>query len=120
MKKHLPALLAAIFTTLVIGMGMFVIGANAALNKNGVPVQDAPGLDLTSSSASAGQVEQLQNLAAQYQAREQQYQAQLEDLQQQLAQASAEIEQYQRLLAFLQRRGLIQIDRDGRIYLPDD
>ncbi len=132
MKKQAPALIAALLITLVVGLGMVVMGGNAAVNKNSVPIQDAPGQNAQAVSGSSdpaassqAQVEQLQSLVAQYQAREQQYQEQLNtaqqqlnDAQSQLDQASQTIQQYQRVLVFLQRRGLIQIDQNGRIFLP--
>ncbi len=132
MKKQAPAFFAALLITLVVGMGMVVIGGNAAVNKNSVPVLDAPSQNSQAASgapdpasSSQTQVEQLQALVAQYQAREQQYQDQLNSAQQQLSeaqsqldQASETVQQYQRVLLILQRRGLIQIDQDGRIFLP--
>jgi septal ring factor EnvC (AmiA/AmiB activator) len=120
MKKHVTALLAAFLITLVVGMGMFVIGGNAALNKNSVPVLDSPNSSAVVDTASTNQtqVEQLQSLVAQYQQREQQYQDQLNAVQQQLDQASATLQQYQRLLNFLVQRGVIQVDQNGRILIP--
>jgi uncharacterized protein YlxW (UPF0749 family) len=125
MNKHGIALLVAFLISLTIGLGMFVIGGNAALNTNGVPVSNSP---VSSNSASVGtgsQTDQLQNLVAQYQSREQQYQQreqqyqkQLAAVQQQLDQANATVQQYQQVLVYLQRIGLIQIDRSGRILVP--
>jgi multidrug efflux pump subunit AcrA (membrane-fusion protein) len=120
LKKHVTALLAAFSITLVVGMGMFVIGGNAALNKNSAPLLDSPNASSVSTAGSTdqSQLAQLQNLVAQYQQREQQYQDQLNAAQQQLDQASATLQQYQRLLNFLVERGIIQVDQNGRIFIP--
>ena len=120
MKKHITALLAAFIMTMIVGLGMFVIGGNAAMNKDSVPVLNSPGQKTTTDPASAiqSQLGQYQNLIAQYQQREQQYQSELSDAQNQLNQAATMIQQYQRLLEFLAERGVIQIDQNGRIFVP--
>jgi len=120
MKKHITALFAALLITTIVGLGMFVIGGNAAMNKDGVPVLNSPGEKITTdpSPANQTQLEQYQNLVAQYQQREQQYQNELSDAQNQLDQAAATIQQYQRLLQFLAERGVIQVGQDGRIFVP--
>ena len=113
--KRLQALAAAVIITTLVGLGMVAIGVNAALNPNTVAASDAPGDPSQSVSAASpdaqAQVRQLQDLVAQYQAREKQYQAQLD-------QAGAQLQQYQQLVAELQRRGLIRINGDGSILLP--
>jgi len=120
MKKHLTALLAAFLITTIVGLGMFVIGGNAAINKDGAPVLNSPGekANTDPNTTIQAQLEQYQNLVAQYQQREQQYQSELSDAQNQLDQAATTIQQYQRLLELLAERGLIQINRDGRIFVP--
>ena len=130
MKKHGVALLAAFLISLVVGLGMFVIGGNAALNQNGVPVSNSPAASNISNAGTGAQtqqaqIEQLQSLVAQYQSREQQYQQreqqyqnQLASVQGQLDQATATIQQYQQVLIYLQRLGIIKVDQSGRILLP--
>ena len=120
MKKQIPAIIASLLFTLVIGLGMFIMGGDAVLNPNGVPVQNSPGAVSTTDTTSTAQsqVQQLQSLVAQYQTREQQYQSELSAAQTQLNQASTTIQQYQRLLQALQSRGLISIDNSGRVSLP--
>ena len=120
MKKHATALLAAFFMTMIVGLGMFVIGGNAAMNKDSVPISNSPGPKTTTDlvSVSQSQLEQYKNLIAQYQQREQQYQSELSDAQNQLNQAATMIQQYQRLMEFLAERGVIQIDQNGRIFVP--
>jgi peptidoglycan hydrolase CwlO-like protein len=130
MKKHGVALLVAFVISLIVGVGMFVIGGNAAMNPNGVPASNSPA---SANALAAGpgaqtsqsQIDQLQGLVAQYQGREQQYQQreqqyqnQLSSVQQQLDQANAAIQQYQQVLVYLQQLGIIQVDRSGRILLP--
>jgi outer membrane murein-binding lipoprotein Lpp len=120
MKKQIPAIIASLLITLVIGLGMFVMGGDAVLNPNGVPVQNSPGAVSTAdpSTTAQAQVQQLQSLVTQYQQREQQYQSELSAAQTQLNQASTTIQQYQRLLQALQSRGLITIDNSGKVFLP--
>jgi outer membrane murein-binding lipoprotein Lpp len=120
MKKQIPAIIASLLITLVIGLGMFFMGGDAVLNPNGVPVQNSPGAVSTAdpSTTAQAQVQQLQSLVTQYQQREQQYQSELSAAQTQLNQASTTIQQYQRLLQALQSRGLITIDNSGKVFLP--
>jgi uncharacterized protein YlxW (UPF0749 family) len=124
MKKTVLPLFAAFLVTAVIGLGMFGIGGNAATNKNGAPVLDSP----TASSSEPGTnqqqtnqatLEQLQNLVQQYQQREQQYQSELSMAQQQINQDETALQQYQQLMALLQSRGIIAIDGQGRIFVPN-
>jgi uncharacterized protein YlxW (UPF0749 family) len=89
------------------------------LNKNGVPVANS----LTEATATAqvktaeeAQIQQLQNLVSQYQARETQYQNELNTAGQQLQQANDQIRQYQMVLTALQNSGYIQIE-DGQIFI---
>jgi peptidoglycan hydrolase CwlO-like protein len=111
--KRIRAVIAAVMITGLVGLGMLAIGANAALNPNTVAVSNAPGdppaVDATSSQTQT-QINHLQDLIAQYQNREKQYQAELN-------QADTQLQQYQALLAELQRRGLIRVNSDGSIQL---
>ncbi len=119
MKKHYTALLAALAVTLCIGAGMFLVSANAFVNKNGVPVANSPAQATATAevkSAEQAQIQQLQSLVAQYQAREVQYQSELNSAGQQLQQANNQIRQYQAVLLALQNRGYIQIN-DGQIFI---
>ncbi len=130
MKKQLVALLAALFMTACVGIGIFAIGGAALINKNGVAVSnsqvEAAKVSQASnlSSSQQAQIDQLQSLVSQYQDREQQYQQREQQLQQQLEQANAQVAQDQRivqqaqsLLQALQERGLITISADGRIFI---
>jgi septal ring factor EnvC (AmiA/AmiB activator) len=130
--KRIQAVIAAVIITGLVGLGMLAIGVNAALNPNTVAVSNAPGdppapaVDATSSQTQA-QINHLQDLIAQYQNREKQYQAELNQAKTQLQQyqslltelnqANTQLQQYQTLLAELQRRGLIRINSDGSIQL---
>jgi predicted Rossmann fold nucleotide-binding protein DprA/Smf involved in DNA uptake len=112
MKKHLSAIVTAIIITSVIGLGIFVIGVSALTNTNTVPLQNSPNTSLSgtsnntavSSVSSTDQVQQLQQ--------------EVSTLQSQLNQAGQIIQQYQSLLVVLQQRGIISIDRNGNVYLP--
>lgn len=129
MKKQLIAILAAILMTVCVGGSMLAIGGVALFNPNGTTasnsstkVQAAQVAD--TSAAQQSQIQQLQDLIAQYQARDQQYQARDSQYQKQLDQASAQIQQSQQemqqvqaLLNALQERGLITVTSDGRIYI---
>jgi peptidoglycan hydrolase CwlO-like protein len=120
MKKHYTALLTAFAMTIFIGGGMFLVGANAFLNKNGVPVASSPAQATATAqvkSAEEAQIQQLQNQVAEYQSRETQYQNELNNAGQQLQQANDQIRQYQMLLVALQNRGYIQVSQDGRIFI---
>jgi signal transduction histidine kinase len=112
--KHLSALLTALLITVVIGFGIFVIGVNALTNKNTVPLQNSPntgalvtgnGNTASDPASSAANVQQLQQ--------------EISTLQSQLNQAGQAIQQYQSLLQVLQQRGVIAIDRNGNIFLPN-
>ncbi len=121
MRKQIVAFVAAMLITGAIAMSMIVVGANAMTNQNGTavsnsPVSAAPAGSTTASSDQA-QIAQLQAEVAQYQARDAQYQAALKSDNDQLTQSASELQNVQQLLAYLQSRGLIQIDSQGQIYV---
>jgi peptidoglycan hydrolase CwlO-like protein len=142
--KRLQGIIAATIVTIVISLGMLVIGADAATNVNSVPVNNSPkGVPAAASLASAAssstanasaqtahdtaqaaqltamqaQIDQLQGLVKQYQTREQQYQTELKSQAQKLATANNQANTFQQVLTALQDRGLIQITSDGRIFV---
>jgi septal ring factor EnvC (AmiA/AmiB activator) len=130
--KQIPALIAAFTITGLIGFVMISVGASAITNKNTVAITNAPASASAAAAPAAGsaastsgsqdstqaQIQQLQERINQYQQREQQYQSQVNQLEQQVNQDSTQIQSYQRLLLELQRRGVISIQRDGRILIP--
>jgi uncharacterized protein YlxW (UPF0749 family) len=120
--KQVVAILFAFIITAIVALSMLVVGVNAANNRNNVAVSNTPASGTasvsTDMSSSQAQIAQLQSLVAQYQAREQQYQAALNSDNQQLSQATQEIQMIQQLLGYMQNRGLIQIDNQGRITVP--
>jgi DNA-binding transcriptional regulator YbjK len=118
--KHFTALLAALGMTAIVGLALLGIGLNAMVNRNVVQTQDAPSTSTTSqiSVASSTQLDQMQSLIQQYQARDQQYQSQLNTVIQQLNQRNAQLQQFTQLLLELQNRGLIFIQPDGTILIP--
>ena len=149
--KRLQGIIAATVITIIVSLGMVVIGADAATNVNSVPVNNSPnGVPAAASLASSGagsttanttaqtaqdsaaaaqdaqfksmqaQIDQLQSQIKQYQSREQQYQTEIKSLSQQLVDANATANQAQQVLQALQERGIIQITRDGRIFLRGD
>ncbi len=138
--KRLQGIIAATIVTIVISLGMLVIGADAATNVNSVPVNNSPAQASLASSSTANvsaqtaqdsaaaaqdaqfkamqaQIDQLQSQIKQYQSREQQYQTEIKSQAQKLAQADQQANTFQQVLAALQDRGLIQITRDGRIFV---
>jgi TolA-binding protein len=121
MHKKLLALLAAILITASIAIAMLVVGMNAMTNQNGTAVSGStsvlPSDGSMALSSEQAQIAQLQDLVAQYQVREQQYQAALENDNQQLSQAAQEMQTVQQLLVYLQNQGLIQIDNQGGIHV---
>ena len=122
--KQILALVAAFLITSLVGLGMFVIGANAATNPDSIPVNNAPGdpaaaVNTSASSPSVqpgdaaqsqAQINQLSSLITQYQNREKQYKAQLD-------QVTAQAQQEQQILDELQKRGVIRILSDGTIQI---
>lgn len=119
MKKHYTALLAALAITICMGAGMFLVSANALMNKNGVPVANSPAQATATAqvqSAEQVQIQQLQDLVAQYQTRETQYQNELQTAGQNIQQSQDQIRQYQLILQALQQRGYIEID-DGQVFI---
>jgi septal ring factor EnvC (AmiA/AmiB activator) len=131
----LSAILFALAMTVVIGGSLFAIGGNALLNKNTVPLTNAPGVTNVSaadvSTPDQQQLAQLQQLVGQSQSREQQYQTELNQAverlnqaNQQLTQANTQLNQdnqainsYQQLLSQLVNAGVITISSDGHVYL---
>ncbi len=113
MKKHLSAILAALVITAVIGFGIFTIGVNALTNKNTVPLQSTPGTatSTTGNSTAADPPGASTNV--------QQLQQEVSTLQSQLNQATQAIQQYQSLIQALQQRGLIVVDQNGNIFVPN-
>jgi hypothetical protein len=123
MSKQFGALMAAILITGAIVLSMFVVGASAMTNQNGVAVSNSPtaaaAVSSTTALSSSDQalIAQLQAQVAQYQSREQQYQAALNSDNQQLSQAATQTQMIQQLLTYLQQRGIITIDSQGNIYV---
>ncbi len=131
--KQIIALVAALLVTGLVGLGMLAIGVNAATNPNSVPVSDSPQSAAVSNAPAdpSASSARLNDLIAQYQAREKQYQAQINQLnnlikqyqsreqqyQTQLNQVNAQAQQLQSILLELQRRRIIRILNDGTVQL---
>jgi uncharacterized protein YlxW (UPF0749 family) len=125
MSKQLAAFLAAVLSTACIAVAILAVGGAALFNPNGTAVAQSPSqaaVASAASNASAAQVQQLQGLVAQYQAREQQYQLREQQYQQEIQASSSQVQQAQQqmqdvrsLLFALQQRGLITITADGQI-----
>jgi septal ring factor EnvC (AmiA/AmiB activator) len=135
--KRLQGIIAATVVTIIVSLSMLVIGVNAATNTNSVPVNTSPAQASLASSTAADpsaqpasdsaqsaqlkamqdQIDQLQSLVKQYQSREQQYQTEIKSQAQKLAQDDQQANTFQQILMALQDRGLIQITRDGRIFV---
>ena len=117
--RQVAAIIAAFMMSALVGLAMLGVGVNARLNRNVVQTVDAPASSNVS-LAPQGQLEQMQNLISQYQARDQEYQSQLNTVMQQLNQRNSQVQQFTRLLLELQNHGLIFIQPDGTILLPGD
>jgi TolA-binding protein len=127
MKKPLIALLFAFLMTACVGISILAIGGVALFNPNGAVASNSRTQAAQPADAGAAaqiQIQQLQSLVGQYQAREQQYRAREQQYQQQLDQTNARVQQAQQqmqqiqlLLQALQERGLITITSDGRIFI---
>jgi peptidoglycan hydrolase CwlO-like protein len=113
--KHISAIIAALIITAIVGLGIAVIGANALTNTNTAPLQNSPNTSVTGSNQTgsdpAGQSAALPTNV-------QQLQQEITSLQSQLNQDSQALQQYQSLIQVLQQRGVIYIDRNGNIYIP--
>lgn len=121
MKKQYTALLVAFAVTICMGAGMLLVSGSALINKNGIPVADSPAAATATAevkSAEQAQIQQLQSLVTEYQAREVKYQSELSSAGQQLQQANDQLRQYQMLLTALQNRGVITVDASGRVSIP--
>lgn len=132
--KAFPALLFALAITAIIVMAMLVVGGNALLNTNSVPVLNSPPASGASNAsvpssdlklaAAEQRISDMQKLINQYQTREQQYQTELQqaaqkinDANSQLAQDNQQLQVFQQVLVALQQRGIIRITQDGQIQL---
>jgi hypothetical protein len=113
--KHISAIITALVITAVVGLGIAVIGANALTNTNTAPLQNSPNTSVTgsnpTSSDPAGQSAVLPTNVRQLQ-------QEVTSLQSQLNQDSQALQQYQGLIQVLQERGVIYIDKNGNIYIP--
>jgi hypothetical protein len=125
--KQVPALVAALAITAIIGLCMLGVGINALANRNTAPLLTTPSAAGSGTSAISGMsaisatgdtVRQLEARINQYQSREQQYQTQLSQLEQQLNQEGQTIQNFQQLLGALQAQGVILIQQDGTILIP--
>lgn len=118
MKKQYTALLAAFAITICMAAGMLLVSGSALINKNGIPVADSPAAATATAevrTAEQAQVQQLQSMITEYQAREVKYQNELQTAGQDLQRANSQMQQYQMLLLALQNRGYISIDPAGQI-----
>lgn len=118
MKKTIPAFIAALLITLVLGGGMFLMGQNAL----GTSTSQAAEAAAQTTQVSNETVAQYEQVVQQYQAREAQYQDLVSQASQQIATANQQIElanqqlqQYQSVMQQLQSSGLITIANDGTI-----
>jgi uncharacterized protein YlxW (UPF0749 family) len=126
MSKRLAALLAAVLSTACVGIAILAIGGAALFNPTGTAAAQSPSraANVSLSTTNQAEIQQLQDLVSQYQARDQQRQAREQQLQQQIAQDSSQVQQaqqqmqeIQQLLMALQQRGLITITADGQILI---
>ena len=112
-KKHVPALIAALGITVIVGVLMLGLGVNAMINKNIIPAQAASSTD--SLNLDTASPEELKAIIAEYQSREAQYQKELNQAADQINQANGQLQQYQTFIMDLQNAGVIRIDQNGRV-----
>lgn len=117
--KHVSALVAALVITTIIGLGILVVGVNALTNKNTVPLQNSPTSSVTASDPPGTGTGSSSSTTTNTPANVQQLQQEVSNLQSQLNQENQILQQYQSLITVLQQRGIIFIDRNGNIYLPE-
>jgi small-conductance mechanosensitive channel len=116
-RKTLPAFLAALGMTGVIGVCMLAFGVGALLNRKTTPIQAAANQAPVVYEQQTT-VQQLQDLVAQYQAREAQYQTQLQQATDQislLSQQNQQYQAYQDIVTALENAGVLQIASDGSV-----
>ena len=116
MKKTIPAFLAALIITVILGIGMLFVGQNT-LNASASQTTTE-----TITNPQVDNVDQLEQVLDEYQKREAEYQNELNTAivrlttaNQQLSQANEQIQEYESLLAQLQDSGLITIANDGTV-----
>jgi len=119
MKKTTYAILAAFVMTMILALGMFAVGQDILFPQAAAAQAETTTVVVSNDTQGA---QQLQQILAEYQGRESQYQQQLADAaerintaNQQLAQANLQIEQYQSALNQLQSQGVITLGTDGSI-----
>ena len=117
MKKTIPAFIAALLITLVLGGGMFLIGQKALGTSTAQAAEAAQ-----TTQVSAETVAQYEQVVQQYEAREAQYQdlviqasQQIDISNQQIELANQQLQQYQSVMQQLQSSGLITVASDGTI-----
>ena len=137
--KQFSAIIAALLITGIVGSAMVIVGGNALINKNSVPVLNSfsgsqgtiqaassSGQDAAQTQAQADaqtlanaqqEINQLQTALGQYQTRLNQAVTQLNQNNTQIAQYQAEIQQVQNLLSQMQNAGLITITSNGQILI---
>ena len=115
-KRILPALVAGLIMTIFIGLCILAFGLNALFNPNTTEVQAANQPELVTENDQLSNQE-LQAVIAQYQERETQYQSELMQAADQINQISQQNLQYQQLISALQNASIIQITRDGQVFL---
>ena len=120
-NKTIPAILAALGMTLLMGVIIVAVSFNSLFNKDVVPVQASPNSTATATvdaqTTDQQTIQQLQDLVNQYQAREQQYQTELQQAADQLSQTNSQLQQYQMLVNALQQAGVIQIRSNGQVLI---
>lgn len=115
-RKTIPALVAALTMTVFIGVMILAFGLSALFNPNGT-VALAAGQSDSQLTVDQATVQEWQDTISQYQTREAQYQEQLQQAADQINQLGQQNLQYQQLIQALQNAGVIQITRDGRVFL---
>jgi len=115
-RRILPALIAALSMTIIIGLAILAFGLNALLNQN-LSVAQAASQPDTEVATDLTTIQDLQAIMSQYQVRETQYQSELQQAAEQINEISQQNLQYQQLIQALQNAGLIQLTSDGRVFI---
>ena len=111
-KHHIPALVTAFGVTVLLGVLMLALGANAFFKGSLINAQAATvqTIDLTKATP-----QEIQALIQEYQKREAQYQAELDKAATQINDANSQIAGYQSILQQLQSLGVIRVSANGQI-----
>ncbi len=112
--KKLPAVIAALVTSALILGTILVVGMNSYI-KSVQAASPSGNQTAVATGNTSAEVQQLRDLVAQYQSREQQFRDLLQQSQDSASQAQSQLQQYENLFVQLQQMGVIRVDNSGQV-----